>query len=680
MAPVSGGVTGRRIVACLVVLAALAIPAPALAAVKVSKVSVSGATASTGGVDRVVVTLKNSKKKKKAKASVKLVGQMAGAAKVTLAGPVKVTVKAGKKLSVELWVRWPAKAGSIKVSGCVGSKCKSTTLTLKSTIAVAAHPSVGTTTAGVPIGQAGGTVQATGPDGTKYRLVFPPKSLPWTVAVTLTPVTSMPGLGGLHFVGGVIIGPNEIPLGNHATLTVTPAHTTSLARSIGLYWEWYGHPVSRAFPGMAKGTVEVSTGGGWALATLPATGTGRAPSASARRLTPDLPTEPGLPCDDPRMQKLRSDAATIVGAERQAQLLGQESANVSAQLVSLLEQAWGIVEPVLANPSAYGFGRDDTDDLIALHECALGIVRQAQLLGAPDFFVSKLTAVVTEEGPKLQEELVTVTQAILANLETWGTDALHECQTSHSPVDVIRALRDYVGYLRENELLGGNDIANLDACMPTFQLDIDASTSWNAGIGAGGMSASSANFKISVMLTAVQQAGGGSGEQVIDGQTLSLIGNVDAVTYQGQSFTFSPDGCSYQWTGFEPPVAGSDPVTFQIPVGEFTGPKDTVDAGEYPGEPNPQNNPTGVLTAALDDTADFTVTCPPADPFTEGDPANTISTLGWILTLGTGGIASPTGTTIPADGTAGDFSYVNTTIPDLSTGSGSGTATVTANP
>lgn len=71
---------------------------------------------------------------------------------------------------------------------------------------------------------AGGTLTATGADGSRFTLELPPKSLPHAATVTLTPVSRIDGFpfsGGL--VAGVEIEPEGLRLLQPATLTIEPA-------------------------------------------------------------------------------------------------------------------------------------------------------------------------------------------------------------------------------------------------------------------------------------------------------------------------------------------------------------------------------------------------------------------------------------------------------------------------
>ena len=103
----------------------------------------------------------------------------------------------------------------------------------------------------------GGTLTATGADGSRFTLELPPHSLPHPATVTLTPVSRIDGFpfsGGL--VAGVEIEPEGLRLLQPATLTIQPAAsvpanqilTYSYGRSgdeLGLHPRLLGNPAIR---------------------------------------------------------------------------------------------------------------------------------------------------------------------------------------------------------------------------------------------------------------------------------------------------------------------------------------------------------------------------------------------------------------------------------------------------
>jgi CARDB len=118
----------------------------------------------------------------------------------------------------------------------------------------------------VPISAAaGGTITATGADGTTYALALPAGALLSDETITMTPVSAVPGspLGSL--VGGVELGPEGLQLALPGTLTITPSapvgqvsHTGFVAYEGGSDFSLY--PVN-AGPGIAMTVTHFSTYG-----------------------------------------------------------------------------------------------------------------------------------------------------------------------------------------------------------------------------------------------------------------------------------------------------------------------------------------------------------------------------------------------------------------------------------
>lgn len=88
---------------------------------------------------------------------------------------------------------------------------------------------------------AGGTVTATGADGSHYTLVLPANALISDETISLTPVTGVRGLRGHgRPAAGVQLGPDGLLLLKPATLTITPAAGVPVARQIGYAWHGSG--------------------------------------------------------------------------------------------------------------------------------------------------------------------------------------------------------------------------------------------------------------------------------------------------------------------------------------------------------------------------------------------------------------------------------------------------------
>ena len=94
-----------------------------------------------------------------------------------------------------------------------------------------AHAATGT------IGHDGGTLTATGADGSTYTLTLPAGALAGDIAITLTPVSS---IAGLPLSGGsaaaVDIAPDGLALMQPATLAINPAAAPAVADQRGFSW------------------------------------------------------------------------------------------------------------------------------------------------------------------------------------------------------------------------------------------------------------------------------------------------------------------------------------------------------------------------------------------------------------------------------------------------------------
>jgi hypothetical protein len=83
---------------------------------------------------------------------------------------------------------------------------------------------------------AGGTLNATGPDGSTYRLDIPAGALPSDTTIKMTPVASIGGLPFTSAAAGVDLQPEGLVLLKTARLTVTPAHAPPAGRQVTVGW------------------------------------------------------------------------------------------------------------------------------------------------------------------------------------------------------------------------------------------------------------------------------------------------------------------------------------------------------------------------------------------------------------------------------------------------------------
>jgi hypothetical protein len=98
------------------------------------------------------------------------------------------------------------------------------------------------------LGGKGGTISATGADGSVYTLDVPAKALAGATPITLTPVSSLTGLpfGGQSYA--VQLTPEGLYFYQDAILTITPAKPMAVAKQIFLTYKANGNGVGLAAP------------------------------------------------------------------------------------------------------------------------------------------------------------------------------------------------------------------------------------------------------------------------------------------------------------------------------------------------------------------------------------------------------------------------------------------------
>lgn len=108
----------------------------------------------------------------------------------------------------------------------------------------------------VPV--AGGTVKATGADGTTYTLDIPADALPADTTIRLTPASSVAGLPfGGDTTHAVQMSPNGLSLYNFATLTIAPARPLPAGEQIEFGYLADGKDVIAAAPVVHAADIEI---------------------------------------------------------------------------------------------------------------------------------------------------------------------------------------------------------------------------------------------------------------------------------------------------------------------------------------------------------------------------------------------------------------------------------------
>lgn len=111
---------------------------------------------------------------------------------------------------------------------------------------VTAHPDSGHSVSGVITAAGGGSLTATGADGSKFTLTFPRNALLSDERITLTPVSSIDGLplsGGL--TAAVQLAPEGLRLLKAITLTIQPANAPPPGEQVGFAFEGQGKEYHR---------------------------------------------------------------------------------------------------------------------------------------------------------------------------------------------------------------------------------------------------------------------------------------------------------------------------------------------------------------------------------------------------------------------------------------------------
>jgi len=137
------------------------------------------------------------------------------------------------------------------------------------------------------ISAAGGKLEATGSDGTRFTLTLPEGALPLAVEISLTPLLQITDLPLDDFGGAVVIGPADVQFQKIATLTIEPALDILLAEQITFGFEAEGGDFHLQPPGLDPETVQILVlhSGGF--------GVGRAAASERQALLDRLPTSPG---------------------------------------------------------------------------------------------------------------------------------------------------------------------------------------------------------------------------------------------------------------------------------------------------------------------------------------------------------------------------------------------------
>ncbi|HUG74760.1 MAG TPA: hypothetical protein VMM81_03700 [Acidimicrobiia bacterium] len=272
----------------------------------------------------------------------------------------------------------------------------------------------------------GATIEATGPDGTAYRLVIPPDALLADTLITMMPLTTVEGEFVDGLVGGVDLRPAGLQFRESATLEIVPVRDVPIEHQVPFAYEGDGSRVG--FGHIQLGSDSI------ALWVPHFSGTGVLESTDARmEMNRRLEAHEAVGFNV-AAQKVAAvvDSARASGADA---LTGADVAEIESimhdyfvnQLRPRMEYAERLAES--RNPG-------DLEYISGVVGVALGLLREAQLLGLG-----------------LSEEFEAEVMAWIGRIMEKAYRALHaRCVEDHD-FTVIPLL---LGMLREQELLGAS--------------------------------------------------------------------------------------------------------------------------------------------------------------------------------------------------------------------------------
>ena len=298
-------------------------------------------------------------------------------------------------------------------------------ITLRPTIDTAAA------TSKVVTAENGGTLSATGKDGTRYRLSIPGGALLSDATITIVPLAKVDGLplsGGS--VAAVHIEPSGLQLMKAATLTIDAARDVPVAEQVAFAYYGGGNDAHRVplSPDPRKVEMKLLHFSGYGFGQAPANDPGRQAleHASANEA------------------RLQSRMAAILGRERQRQLTGEQGQDLSAELdAAAVEYYDAVLRPLMQ--------RAESDDRLAAccMQRYLGWERSLQTLGIVSDDAK--AAAPNAELQRRRAEGNASAMKILANAMEKGRErAVKACREDHD----LNAVSKLLGLERQMQLLG----------------------------------------------------------------------------------------------------------------------------------------------------------------------------------------------------------------------------------
>lgn len=291
----------------------------------------------------------------------------------------------------------------------------------------------------------GGSVSATGADGTVYTLTIPRDALLSSETITLTPVARIDGLplsGG--FAAGADLAPSGLRLFQMATLAITPAVPIPISEEITFAWRGNGEEFFLYPPELdrSKISMKLMHFGGYGV------GRGTAADEAAQQLR--VPASP----EDALSQRLQALLANRrrTSSQSPAPVTMAVAADFFSDLETMLRDYYNSVLKAELEIAKKNCKRGK-----AIAQKALSWSRQVQLLGLDSAFES---------------EIRSINEALVAALANCYNEAFDTCLNKNDPAQI----REMFGFLRQLSLLGAEglvDQGKIERCA-RFELDFES--------------------------------------------------------------------------------------------------------------------------------------------------------------------------------------------------------------
>ncbi len=243
----------------------------------------------------------------------------------------------------------------------------------------------------------GGTLTTKGSDGTTFQLDVPAQALPADTVITMTPVSSISNLPLNSLGGAVKLEPDGLFFLKNATLTISPTVAIPIANQVMFGFSGSGRNTILATPVKPySSAIQIS------LQHFSGAGVGNGVSAQRAAILNSIA--------DSAESRLASEMGSVLSRARESALNGGDGTEGMDKIIELLDEYdRSVVKNRLdAAMAASGSCADATD----ASQTLLGHERQRQLLGLPQSSsYGQLPALLTSGNAKCREEKIKECQA-----------------------------------------------------------------------------------------------------------------------------------------------------------------------------------------------------------------------------------------------------------------------------